>query len=177
MMLSSKWQPQSERSWMFNTSKYRFQAVYSHLRVGGFFCCPKNFFIFFWKTPPQNASPSGNKWRDFFRDPQREVPSLFLDNWIYKSSSTFLVLIVPSEVRQDLSSVRASENPCWEYQAAPDKAMTGTRDNDTSLRSWRSTRQRWNPYEFRKHLNTWWFSAQAFTGSRRGCRGQILRTT
>jgi len=40
-----------------------------------------------------------------------------------------------------------SENSNCRYQFATGKAKTRTRDNDTSLRSWRRTRQRRDAYE------------------------------
>ena len=40
-----------------------------------------------------------------------------------------------------------SANSVCEYWIAPNMATTCTSDNDTSLRSWQRTRQRWDSYE------------------------------
>jgi len=36
-------------------------------------------------------------------------------------------------------------------------AMTGTGDNDTSLRSWRRTRRGWKTHGLDSQLSVWWF--------------------
>lgn len=46
-----------------------------------------------------------------------------------------------------ISVFQNSENSGYEYQVAPDMGDDSQNDNDTSLRSWRSTRQRLESYD------------------------------
>ena len=51
---------------------------------------------------------------------------------------------------------RLSENSWYGYQIAFDIGNDSPNDNDTSLRSWRRTRQRWDSYDVSKLLTTLW---------------------